>query len=153
MYKFHHFCLICNNQPKKLIKRQIQEPCKFLNLSLISFQRLMPSKYSKTLSANKNFSQRNKVFKRDAVLKTNHKIKREKTKMTKQKNAKQKIELVLLSERKTLEQLYSRGPASLGSSERLQNHSKLSAKIKYYFDVKRSFTRFEGKLQKKTDRG
>ena len=47
------------------------------------------------------------------------------------------------SERKTLEQLYSKGPASFGRSKRLKEHSKLSlAEVKSYLDTKPSFTKY-----------
>ena len=56
---------------------------------------------------------------------------------TKQKRPIRKSGLVSSSERKTLEQLNSRGPASFGSSKRLQKHSKMSlAKVKSYLDTK-----------------
>ena len=42
-----------------------------------------------------------------------------------------------------MEQLYSRGHASFGSSKRLPKHSKLSlAKVKTYLDTKPSFTKY-----------
>ena len=42
-----------------------------------------------------------------------------------------------------MEQFYSIGPQSFGSSKRQQKHSKLSlAKIKSYLDTKPSFTKY-----------
>ena len=56
------------------------------------------------------------------------------------KSQTEKMVLFLSSERKTLEQLYSRGPASFGSSKRLRKHSKLSlAKVRSYLDTKPFF--------------
>ena len=68
---------------------------------------------------------------------------KKKTKRQSKKRPIRKSGLVSSSERKTLEQLYSRGPASFGSSKRLQEHSKLSkAKVKSYLDTKPSFTKY-----------
>ena len=96
------------------------------------------------MRANKKFSQRNKVRKQAAVLQNEPQQK--KRKQTKRQSKKRPIRnsgLVSSSERKTLEQLYSRGPASFGSSKGLQKHSKMSlAKIKSYLDTKLSFTKY-----------
>ena len=96
------------------------------------------------MRANKNFSQRNKVRKQDAVLQNEpQQKKRKQTKRQSKKRPIRKSGLVSSSERKTLEQLYSRGPASFGSSKRLQKHSKMSlAKVKSYLDTKPSFTKY-----------
>ena len=94
------------------------------------------------MRANKNFSQRNKVRKQDAVLQ--NELQQKKRKQTKRQSKKRPIRksgLVSSSERKTLEQLYSRGPASFGSSKRLQKHSKISL-VKSYLDAKPSFTKY-----------
>ena len=68
---------------------------------------------------------------------------KEKKKRQSKKRPIRKNGLASSSERKNLEQLYSRGPASFGSSKRLQKHSKMSlAKFKSYLDNKRSFTKY-----------
>ena len=96
------------------------------------------------MRANKNFSQRNKIRKQGAVLQNEpQQKKRKKTKRQSKKRPIRKRGLVSSSKRKTLEQLYSRGPASFGSSKRLQEHSKLSlAKVKSFLDTKPSFTKY-----------
>ena len=113
-------------------------------MSLILSQTLMQSKYWKVMRTNKNFSQRNKVSKQNAVRQNEpkqKKIKKNETKTQKKPNKKM-ISFRLLRE-KTLEQLHSRGPASFGSSKWLQEHSKLSlAKVKSYLDTKPSFTKY-----------
>ena len=90
------------------------------------------------------FPTQQKSANRTRYFKTNHNRKRENKRNDKAKKRPiRKSGLVSSSERKTLEQLYSRGPASFGSSKRLQKHSKMSlAKVKSYLDTKPSFTKY-----------
>ena len=131
-------------QPTKKIDQEAYSRILFFDLSPILSQTLTPSKYWKVMRANKNFSQHNKVRKQGAVLQNEpQQKKRKKTKRQSKKRPIRKSGLVSSSKRKTLEQLYSRGPASFGSSKRLQEHSKLSlAKVKSYLDTKPSFTKY-----------
>ena len=97
------------------------------------------------MRANKNFSQRNKVRKQDAVLQNEpQQKKRKQTKRQSKKRPIRKSGLVLSSERKTLEQLYLRGPASFWKLKAItKNTAKMSlAKVNSYLDTKPSFTKY-----------
>ena len=93
---------------------------------------------------NKNSSQPNKVHNQEAVTQ-NEPQQEKKTKLKRQtkKKANRKNGILSSSERKTLEQLYSKGPASFGSPKRLHTQSKMSmAKVKSYLEAKPSFTKY-----------
>ena len=59
------------------------------------------------------------------------------------KRAKRKNGIPSSSERKSLEHLYSKGPASFGSPKRLHTQSRMSmAKVRSYLETKPSFTKY-----------
>ena len=69
--------------------------------------------------------------------------KNDKINKTNKKRANQKNGIPASSEIKTLEHLYSKGPASFGSPKRLHTQSKMSmAKVRSYSETKPSFTKY-----------
>ena len=90
------------------------------------------------------FPNATKSTNRTRYFNTNHNRKKEKKRNDKAKKRPiRKRGLVSSSERKILEQLYSKGPASFGRSKRLQKHSKMSlTKVKSDLDTKPSFTKY-----------
>ena len=95
------------------------------------------------MKKKKNFCQRNTVRKQDEVPQNApQQNKKKKIKTLNQKET-QENGLVLFCGRRTVEQLYSKGPAVFESSKRLQKHSKESlAKNKSDLDIKPSFTKY-----------
>ena len=66
-----------------------------------------------------------------------------KSKRQTKKRANRKNAIASSSERKTVEQHYSKGPASFGSPKRLHTQSKMSmAKVRSYLETKPSFTKY-----------
>ena len=69
--------------------------------------------------------------------------KRSKSKRQTKKRVNRKNGILSSSERKHLEQLYSKGPASFGSPKRLHAQSKISmAKVRSYLESKPSITKY-----------
>ena len=92
------------------------------------------------MRVNKNSSLHYKILKHEGA---SGKKPRKKTKRQTKKKPNRRNVLVLSSERKTFEQIYSKDPASFGSPKRLQTNCNLKlAKIKSYLETKPSFTKY-----------
>ena len=100
----------------------------------------MPNKSWKHLKAKKTFLQAHEVN-QEAVIKLPIKQKRAQEKRWQKTRPNSKNGLTS-SEKKTLDQLYLKGPASFGNSSRLKTQSKLLfGKVKTYLETKPSFTK------------
>ena len=111
-----------------------------LNLS----QTLTPSKLYKPMKVIKNSSQPNKVHNQEMVI-HNEPQQEKMTKSSRQtkKGANRKNGITSSSQKKTLEQLFSKGPASFGSPKRLHTQSKMSmANLRSYLETKPFFTKY-----------
>ena len=113
-------------------------------LSLNFLQTLTPSKPYKPMKVNKNSSQPNKVHNQEVVIQNEpQQEKMTKSKRKTKRRANRKNVIPYSSERKTLEHLYSKRPASFGSPKRLHTQSKMSmAKIRSYLETKPSLTKY-----------
>ena len=101
----------------------------------------MPNKSWKHLKANKTILQAHEDN-QEAVIKLPTKQKRAQEKRRRKTRLNSKNGLTS-SEKKTLDQLCLKGPASFGNPTRLKAQSKLSfSKIKTYLETKPSFTKY-----------
>ena len=101
----------------------------------------MPNRSWKHPKAKKKFLQAHEDN-QEAVIKLPTKEKRAQEKRRQKERPNSKNGLTS-SEKKTLDQLYLKGPASFGNPKRLKTQSKLSfGKVKTYLETKSSFTKY-----------
>ena len=97
------------------------------------------------MKVKKNSSQPSKAHNQDAVTQNEPKQEKRPNQKDKQKidRTNQENGIPSSSEKKILEQLYSKGPAAFGSPKRLHTQSKMSiAKMRSYLEAKLSFTKY-----------